>query len=120
MKVSDVFSSAQIEYLNRSYHPLTVENQFLTWVADGKIYLGNWIDLSVESQESIDSLLKLFILYKAHQLPQFLQYSEDLRINLNENLKQVVKRQQRDKNQTRGKVVYNSSPENFGDDFGWN
>ncbi len=117
MLAKDIFTNAQVEYLNRTYSPQTIEEYLPTWIAEGDIYIGNWIEVNLEEQSSKNSLIKLFVLYKSHQVPQFLQYSEDIRITLNENLKQVQKRQNKDKNRQVGKVISNTSSERFSEDF---
>ncbi len=117
MLATEIFTNAQIEYLNRTYSPQTIADYLPSWIAEGNIYIANWIDVTLEEQSSKDSLIKLFVLYKSHQVPQFLQYSEDIRITLNENLKQVQKRQNRDSNSQVGKIVSNTSIQKFSDDF---
>ena len=114
---TDIFTNAQIDYLNRTYSPKNIDDYLPTWIAEGEIYIGNWIDVTLEEQSSKDSLIKLFALYKSHQTQQFLAYSEDIRITLNENLKQIQKRQERDKNNQVGKIVSKSSTEKFTEDF---
>lgn len=114
---TDIFTNAQIDYLNRTYSPKNIDDYLPTWIAEGEIYIGNWIDVTLEEQSSKDSLIKLFVLYKSHQTQQFLAYSEDIRITLNENLKQIQKRQERDKNNQVGKIVSKSSTEKFTEDF---
>ena len=116
LTVDDIFSNAQKGYLNAAYAPKVVDDYLQSWLAEGGVYLGNWIDVTIESELSKDSLLKLYVQYKAFQIPQMLAYSEDLRVNLNENLKQVQKRQLRE-NSGNGSVVINTQAERFGASF---
>lgn len=116
LTVDEVFSNAEKNYLNSAYSPKTVDDYLPNWEAEGLVYLGNWIDLTKESEDSKKALLKLFIPYKAFKIPQMLAYSEDLRVNLNENLKQVQKRQLRE-NSGNGSVMSNTNPQRFGNEF---
>ncbi len=116
LTVDDIFSNAQKGYLNAAYAPKVVDDYLQSWLAEGGVYLGNWIDVTIESELSKDSLLKLYVQYKAFQIPQMLAYSEDLRVNLNENLKQVQKRQLRE-NSGNGSVLINTQSERFGASF---
>ena len=116
LTVDDIFSNAQKGYLNAAYAPKVVDDYLQSWLAEGGVYLGNWIDVTIESELSKDSLLKLYVQYKAFQIPQMAGYSEDLRVNLNENLKQVQKRQIRD-NESKSSIYVNSSSEKFSEDF---
>ncbi len=116
LTVDDIFSNAQKGYLNAAYAPKVVDDYLQSWLAEGGVYLGNWIDVTIESELSKDSLLKLYVQYKAFQIPQMLAYSEDLRVNLNENLKQVQKRQLRE-NSGNGSVMANTNPQRFGSSF---
>ena len=116
LTVDEVFSNAEKNYLNSAYSPKTVDDYLPNWETEGLVYLENWIDLTKESEESKKALLKLFIPYKAFKIPQMLAYSEDLRVNLNENLKQVQKRQLRE-NSGNGSVLINTQSERFGASF---
>ncbi len=116
LTVDEIFSNAQKGYLNAAYAPKVVDDYLQSWLAEGGVYLGNWIDVTIESELSKDSLLKLYVQYKAFQIPQMLAYSEDLRVNLNENLKQVQKRQLRE-NSGNGSVLINTQSERFGASF---
>ena len=116
MTANEIFNASQLDYLNSAYSPESVDYYLPSWVAEGTVYIGNWIDITKESEDSKKSLLKLYILHRAFQIPQMAGYSEDLRVNLNENLKQVQKRQIRD-NESKSSIYVNSSSEKFSEDF---
>ena len=116
MKADEIFSGSQLEYLNEAYAPKTVDDYLPSWEKIGILYCSNWIDFEIETEESKDALITLFIQYKAFQIPQMAAYSEDLRVNLNENLKQAQKRQMRN-NQSKSSIYVSSSSEKFGEDF---
>ena len=116
MNAIEIFNASQLDYLNSAYSPQSVDTYLPSWEAEGNVYIGNWIDISKESEDSKKALLKLYILHRAFQIPQMAAYSEDLRVNLNENLKQVQKRQIRD-NQSKSSIYVHSSSEKFGEDF---
>ncbi len=114
-----VFTEAQLEYLSEAYFPKTIDYYFPLWLAAGNAYIANWIDVEKENEDSLNSLLTLFILYKAHSTSDMAAFGEEIRKNLNENLKAVAKRQQRDKNKTVGQVVFKGDILSEFSEFDW-
>lgn len=113
-----VFTDAQLEYLNEAYAPKTVDDYFDFWLAAGNSYIANWIDVEIETEESLDSLLTLFVLYKAHSTSDMAAFGEKIRENLNENLRAVRQRQKGNKISS-AKAVFDGDVESEFKDFDW-
>lgn len=115
--VQECFTPAQETFLNKVYAPGIINDWWLQWLSEADVFIRQYIDADIEKRETIKSVTRLYMQYKAFSVPNYEEVSERKMIALIDVLKTLRENQKNNKNVNVSRVVYKKENEKFPDKF---